>query len=90
MGEFARTEVLYIAGLFHDIAKGRGGDDALLGKKDARLFCAHHQLSSDDSKLVVWLVEQHLNLSSTAQKKDLADPQVIAEFAENIKNDRYL
>ncbi len=90
MGEFARTEVLYIAGLFHDIAKGRGGDHALLGKKDARLFCAHHQLSSDDSKLVVWLVEQHLNLSSTAQKKDLADPQVIAEFAENIKNDRYL
>lgn len=90
MGEFARNEVLYIAGLFHDIAKGRGGDHALLGKKDARLFCTHHQLSQDDSELVVWLVEQHLNLSSTAQKKDLADPQVIADFAKNIKNDRYL
>ena len=90
MGEFARNEVLYVAGLFHDIAKGRGGDHALLGKKDARLFCTHHQLSQDDSNLVVWLVEQHLNLSSTAQKKDLADPQVIADFAENIKNDRYL
>ena len=90
MGEFARPEVLYIAGLFHDIAKGRGGDHARLGMKDARKFCTLHQLSHDDSQLVVWLVEQHLTLSSTAQKQDLADPEVIAEFAENIKNDRYL
>jgi [protein-PII] uridylyltransferase len=90
MGEFARPEVLYIAGLFHDIAKGRGGDHAQLGKKDARLFCSHHQLSRDDSDLVVWLVGQHLTLSSVAQKQDLADPDVIAAFAEQIKNDRYL
>ncbi|MDD4929848.1 MAG: [protein-PII] uridylyltransferase [Gallionella sp.] len=90
MSEFARPEVLYIAGLFHDIAKGRGGDHALLGKKDAQLFCTQHQLSRDDSELVVWLVEMHLTLSATAQKMDLADPEVIAAFADKIKNDRYL
>ncbi|HEX7454667.1 MAG TPA: [protein-PII] uridylyltransferase [Gallionella sp.] len=90
MSEFARPEVLYIAGLFHDIAKGRGGDHAQLGKKDARLFCTQHQLSRDDSDLVVWLVEQHLTLSATAQKQDLADPEVIAAFSEKIRNDRYL
>jgi [protein-PII] uridylyltransferase len=90
MSEFARPEVLYIAGLFHDIAKGRGGDHSKLGKKDARLFCTQHQLSLDDSDLVVWLVEQHLTLSATAQKQDLADPEVIAVFAEKIRNDRYL
>ncbi|MFA6972280.1 MAG: [protein-PII] uridylyltransferase [Gallionella sp.] len=90
MSEFARPEVLYIAGLFHDIAKGRGGDHAQLGKKDARLFCSQHLLSRDDSDLVVWLVGQHLTLSATAQKQDLADPEVIATFAEHIKNDRYL
>ena len=90
MSEFARTEVLTIAGLFHDIAKGRGGDHSQLGKKDARLFCKQHQLSGDDSDLVVWLVEQHLTLSATAQKQDLSDPEIIANFATKIKNDRYL
>jgi len=90
LNEFARPEVLYIAGLFHDIAKGRGGDHSQLGKKDARAFCAQHQLSSDDTDLIVWLVEQHLTLSATAQKQDLSDPEVIADFAGKIKNDRYL
>lgn len=90
MGEFARPEVLYIAGFFHDIAKGRGGDHSKLGMKDARLFCKQHQLSADDSDLVVWLVEQHLTLSATAQKQDLADPEVIAAFADKIRNERYL
>ena len=90
IGEFARPEVLYVAGLFHDIAKGRGGDHAQLGKKDARTFCKQHQLSRDDTDLVVWLVEQHLNLSATAQKQDLSDPDVIANFAAKIRNDRYL
>ncbi|MFM2407803.1 MAG: hypothetical protein RL358_545 [Pseudomonadota bacterium] len=87
---FARPEVLYVAGLFHDIAKGRGGDHAQLGKKDARHFCKQHGLSRDDTDLVVWLVEQHLNLSATAQKQDISDPDVIADFAAKIKNDRYL
>jgi [protein-PII] uridylyltransferase len=90
MSEFARPEVLYVAGLFHDIAKGRGGDHSHLGKKDARIFCKQHQLSRDDSDLIVWLVEHHLSLSATAQKKDLSDPDVIAGFAGKIKNDRYL
>ncbi|HEX5362853.1 MAG TPA: [protein-PII] uridylyltransferase [Gallionella sp.] len=90
MGEFARPDVLYVAGLFHDIAKGRGGDHSQLGKKDARAFCKQHGLGNDDSNLVVWLVEQHLTLSATAQKQDLSDPDVIAAFAGNIRNDRYL
>ena len=90
LNEFARPEVLYLAGLFHDIAKGRGGDHAQLGKKDARTFCMHHQLSNDDTELVVWLVEQHLTLSATAQKKNLSDPEVIAGFAGKIKSYRYL
>jgi len=90
IGEFARPEVLYIAGLFHDIAKGRGGDHSQLGKKDARAFCVRHQLSRDDTDLVVWLVGQHLSLSATAQKQDLSDPDVIANFAATIRNERYL
>ena len=90
LNEFARPEVLYIAGLFHDIAKGRGGDHSQLGRKDARTFCTRHLLSRDDSDLVVWLVEQHLALSATAQKQDLSDPEVIENFAAKIKNDRYL
>ncbi|MDH4235322.1 MAG: [protein-PII] uridylyltransferase, partial [Gallionella sp.] len=90
INEFARPEVLYIAGLFHDIAKGRGGDHSQLGKKDARTFCMQHLLSRDDTDLVVWLVEQHLTLSATAQKQDISDPEVIANFADKIKNDRYL
>ncbi len=90
LGEFARPEILYVAGLFHDIAKGRGGDHSLLGKQDAKIFCIQHQFSRDDTDLVVWLVEQHLTLSATAQKQDLSDPEVIAAFAAKIKNDRYL
>ncbi|BBI99441.1 bifunctional uridylyltransferase/uridylyl-removing enzyme [Ferrigenium kumadai] len=90
MAEFARPEVLYIAGLFHDIAKGRGGDHSQLGMKDARAFCKQHGLGNDDSDLVVWLVGQHLALSATAQKQDLSDPEVIASFSRTIRNDRYL
>ncbi|HZW24006.1 MAG TPA: [protein-PII] uridylyltransferase [Gallionella sp.] len=90
MSEFARPEVLYVAGLFHDIAKGRGGDHSQLGKKDARAFCKRHELSADDTEMVVWLVEQHLTLSATAQKQDLSDPDVIAGFARAIRNDRHL
>src|SRR4030067_843563 len=74
IGEFARPEVLYVAGLFHDIAKGRGGDHSPLGKKDARTFCAKHQLSHEDTGLIVWLGGQHLTLSATAQKTSVAYP----------------
>ncbi len=90
MSEFSRPEVLYLAGMFHDIAKGRGGDHSILGTRDARRFCASHGLSSEDTALVVWLVEHHLTLSSVAQKKDLSDPAVLADFARLVGNDRRL
>jgi [protein-PII] uridylyltransferase len=88
--DFARVEVLYIAGLFHDIAKGRGGDHSKLGRADAARFCKQHGLTQEDTNLVVWLVEQHLKMSTTAQKQDLSDQDVIAAFAAIVKNDRYL
>lgn len=88
--DFARPEVLYIAGLFHDIAKGRGGDHSQLGRADAMRFCKLHGLMREDSDLVVWLVERHLTMSATAQKQDLSDQDVIGAFAGKIKNDRYL
>ena len=88
--DFARHEVLYIAGLFHDIAKGRGGDHSLLGRADAARFCKQHGLTREDADLVVWLVEHHLTLSATAQKQDLSDQDVIAAFSAKVLNDRYL
>lgn len=88
--DFARPEVLIIAGLFHDIAKGRGGDHSLLGRVDAARFCKQHHLSGEDTELVVWLVEKHLVMSATAQKKDLSDQDVIAAYTADLKNDRYL
>ncbi len=88
--DFARPEVLYIAGLFHDIAKGRGGDHSKLGRTDATRFCKQHGLMREDTDLVVWLVEHHLTMSATAQKQDLSDQDVIAAFAAKIKNERYL
>ncbi len=90
IADFARPEVLYVAGLFHDIAKGRGGDHSQLGSRDARRFCRQHDLSPEDSGLVVWLVEQHLTMSATAQKQDLSDPAVIAAFVAKVKTERRL
>ncbi len=88
--EFDKPEVLYLAGLFHDIAKGRGGDHSTLGKADAAKFGKAHGLSAEDCTLVVWLVEQHLMMSSTAQKQDLSDPDVIQAFAAKVVTERRL
>jgi [protein-PII] uridylyltransferase len=82
--------LLYLAALFHDIAKGRGGDHSKLGMSDARAFCRNHGLTKEDTKLIVFLVEQHLTMSTVAQKQDLGDPEVIRNFADMVKNERTL
>ena len=90
MSNFERPEVLYLAALFHDIAKGRGGDHSQLGATDARRFCREHALAPEDIELVAWLVENHLVMSATAQKQDIADPAVVQAFAERVGDERHL
>ena len=82
--------ILYIAALFHDIAKGRGGDHSELGCKDVRTFCSQHSIAAEDTQLIEFLVREHLFMSRMAQKEDLSDPEVIAGFAKRVCNERYL
>jgi len=90
INDFERPEVLYLAGLFHDIAKGRGGDHSRLGAVVARRFCRSHGLDREDTEMVCWLVENHLVMSATAQKQDVSDPDVIAAFAARVRDVRHL
>ena len=85
-----KLELLYLAGLFHDIAKGRKGNHSKLGMKDASQFCQKHGLNEYDKKLVVWLVEHHLLMSKTSQREDLDDSEVISKFAKKIGDQTHL
>jgi [protein-PII] uridylyltransferase len=87
---FDRPWVLYVAALFHDIAKGRGGDHSELGMREARRFCRDHGIAGEDESLVEWLVAEHLTMSRIAQKEDLSDPDVIADFAAKVGSERRL
>ena len=90
MQKIRKPEVLYLAGIFHDIAKGRGGDHAKLGAVDALLFCQSHQMNNHDSNMVAWLVEHHLLMSVTAQRRDINDENVIRTFGEVIRDEAHL
>ena len=80
-----KIEILYIAGLYHDIGKGRGSDHSDLGKSIAGKFCSRHKFEETDKKMVEWLVVNHLLMSVKSQKEDLSDPKVIREFAKKVK-----
>ncbi len=85
-----KPELLYLAGLFHDIAKGRGGDHAKLGEIDSIDFCKLHDLSDSDARLVGWLTRNHLLMSTTVQRQDISDPDVVKTFAHQIEDPSHL
>ena len=88
--QFEKPHLLYIAALFHDVAKGRGGDHSDLGAVEARRFCRQHGLDKADTELVIFLVQHHLTLSRVAQKEDLSDPEVVQAFARKMIDARHL
>jgi [protein-PII] uridylyltransferase len=90
MAAFPQRWRLYVAALFHDIAKGRGGDHSQLGSGDARRFCHGHGITKDDTALICFLVEHHLTMSAFAQKQDLTDPDVIRRFADLVGSEERL
>jgi [protein-PII] uridylyltransferase len=90
MQSLPRSEVAYLAALFHDVAKGRGGDHSELGAVDAEAFCLEQGMSAYDARLVAWLVRNHLELAITAQKQDIGDPQVINAFAHKVGDETHL
>jgi [protein-PII] uridylyltransferase len=90
MANFRQPWLLYLGALFHDIAKGRGGDHSTLGRVDAEQFCRDHGMSAEDTELVAFLVEHHLDMSQVAQKQDMSDPDVIESFARKVGDERHL
>ncbi|WP_207061743.1 [protein-PII] uridylyltransferase [Motiliproteus sp. SC1-56] len=88
--QIPKVALLYIAGLYHDIAKGRGGDHSELGAEDVKDFCRRHHLGKWDTHLVSWLVRNHLLMSMTAQRKDITDPDVIYDFAMKVRDSIHL
>jgi len=90
IAHFEKPWLLVIAALFHDIAKGRGGDHSELGRADVRKFAKEHGLDKKDTELVVWLVAEHLNMSQTAQKQDITDPDIVRAFAKKVGDERHL
>jgi len=90
IADFERPWLLYIAALFHDIAKGRGGDHSRLGMADVRRFARDHALEAPDVDLLCFLVEHHLTMSRVAQKQDSSDPEVLADFARVVHDERGL
>ncbi|MBB6561657.1 [protein-PII] uridylyltransferase [Acidovorax soli] len=89
-GGWDKPWLLYLAALFHDIGKGRGGDHSQIGAMEVRRFCRQHKVDREDGQLVEFLVSEHLAMSRIAQKEDLSDPDVIAAFAKRVGNERYL
>lgn len=85
-----RPEVLYLGALFHDIAKGRGGDHSELGAEDARAFVDQLEMAEEDRELVVWMVREHLLMSRTSQREDISDPEVVNRFAGLVASQRRL
>ena len=85
-----KPELLYIAALYHDIGKGRGGDHSELGAVDAERFCHDHGLDEKDTELVVWLVRNHLVMSAVSQRKDISDPDIIQQFAGHVRDQEHL
>lgn len=85
-----KPEILYLAGIFHDIAKGRNGDHSVLGEDDVRSFCLQHDMSNSDAQLIAWLVRHHLLMSVVAQRRDIYDADVILEFASTVKSHQHL
>ena len=90
IAHFEKPWLLVIAALFHDIAKGRGGDHSELGKADMRKFAKDHGLNKADTELLIWLVAEHLNMSQVAQKQDITDPEVVQAFAKKVGDERHL